>query len=61
MATANPPENRAEKPVANPAPAPMAVSLKPVKNQPEDDLQKTMEDARRKLAEIDALLGKTVQ
>lgn len=61
MATANPPENRAEKPVANPAPVPMAVSLKPVKNQPEDDLQKTMEDARRKLAEIDALLGKTVQ
>ena len=27
----------------------------------EDDLQKTMDDARRKLAEIDALLGKTIQ
>ncbi|KAB2665379.1 chemotaxis protein MotC [Brucella tritici] len=44
-----------------PEPTPVAISMKPVKNQPEDDLQKTMEDARRKLAEIDALLGKTVQ
>ena len=46
---------------AKPAPVPMAARLKPARNQPEDDLQKTMEDARRKLAEIDALLGKTVQ
>jgi chemotaxis protein MotC len=29
--------------------------------KPEDDVQKTMDDARRKLAEIDALLGKTIQ
>lgn len=29
--------------------------------KPEDDVQKTMDDARRKLAEIDALLGTTIQ
>jgi len=57
MAVADSQEHEAVKP----EPTPAAVSMKPVKNQPEDDLQKTMEDARRKLAEIDALLGKTVQ
>ncbi len=56
MAVADSQEHEAVKPEPTPA-----VSMKPVKNQPEDDLQKTMEDARRKLAEIDALLGKTVQ
>ncbi|MFQ0815598.1 chemotaxis protein MotC [Brucella anthropi] len=57
MAVAQSQNGAAEKPT----PTPSAVNQKPVKNQPEDDLQKTMEDARRKLAEIDALLGKTVQ
>jgi chemotaxis protein MotC len=57
MAVADSQEHEAIKPETTP----VAISMKPVKNQPEDDLQKTMEDARRKLAEIDALLGKTVQ
>jgi chemotaxis protein MotC len=34
---------------------------KPTPAQPTDDLQKTMDDARRKLAEIDALLGETIR
>lgn len=39
-----------------------AVGWKPSQPaKPEDDLQKTMDEARRKLAEIDALLGKTIQ
>ncbi len=39
-----------------------AVGWKPSQPaKPDDDLQKTMDDARRKLAEIDALLGKTIQ
>ncbi len=42
------------QPPQNPAPTPVAA-------EPEDDLDKTMEEARRKLAEIDALLGKTVK
>ncbi|MEJ5082601.1 chemotaxis protein [Ochrobactrum sp. MYb379] len=33
----------------------------PAPKQSEDDLQKTLEDARNKIAEIDALLGKNVQ
>lgn len=33
----------------------------PASKQPEDDLQKTLEEARRKIAEVDALLGKSIQ
>lgn len=40
---------------------PQNLAPKPVAAEPEDDLDKTMEEARRKLAEIDALLGKTVK
>ena len=57
MAVADASEQQAEMP----AQTPVASNLKPVRNQSEDDLQKTMEDARRKLAEIDALLGKVIQ
>ena len=61
MAVAESRNREVETPTPNTIPSPMVVNLKPVRNQPEYDLQKTMEDARRKLAEIDALLGKTVQ
>jgi chemotaxis protein MotC len=55
-------------PVATPVAAPVAAQVsspvagwKPTPAQPTDDLQKTMDDARRKLAEIDALLGETIR
>ena len=57
MAVAQSQNRESVKPVS----APIEAKLKLARNQLEDDLQKTMEDARRKLAEIDALLGKTVQ
>ncbi len=46
---------------APPLPAPVEVDFNSARRQSENDLRKTMEEARRKLAEIDALLGKTVQ
>ena len=48
-------------PVAAAGSSPVTTGWKPTPAQPEDDLQKTMDDARRKLAEIDALLGETIQ
>ncbi len=47
-------------PVAAQVSSPVA-GWKPTPSQPTDDLQKTMDDARRKLAEIDALLGETIR
>ncbi|WP_396996774.1 MULTISPECIES: chemotaxis protein [Ochrobactrum] len=53
----SPPETVA---VAEPPSSP-GTGWAPAPKQPEDDLQKTLEEARRKIAEIDALLGKNVQ
>ncbi|MBV2144342.1 chemotaxis protein [Falsochrobactrum sp. TDYN1] len=49
-------------PVADASSLPIAdASAKPADALPDDELQKAMKEARRKLAEIDALLGKTIQ
>lgn len=45
---------------AQPLPSPDA-GWTAAPKQPEDDLQKTLEEARNKIAEIDALLGKNIQ
>jgi len=45
---------------AEPQPSP-DTRWAPALKQPEDDLQKTLEEARRKIAEIDVLLGKSIQ
>ncbi|EEZ34680.1 chemotaxis protein [Brucella sp. NF 2653] len=57
MAVADAPQLPAQQALS----APVEVDFNSARTRSEADLQKTMENARRKLAEIDALLGKTVE
>lgn len=57
MAVADAPQLPAQQTLS----APVEVDFNSARTRSEADLQKTMENARRKLAEIDALLGKTVE
>ncbi len=57
MAVADAPQLPAQRALS----APVEVDFNSARARSEADLQKTMENARRKLAEIDALLGKTVE
>ncbi|SCD25369.1 chemotaxis protein [Brucella inopinata] len=57
MAVADAPQLPAQQTLS----APVEVDFNSARTRSEADLQKTMEKARRKLAEIDALLGKTVE
>ncbi|UWF60458.1 chemotaxis protein [Brucella sp. 2716] len=57
MAVADAPQLPAQRTLS----APVEVDFNSARTRSEADLQKTMENARRKLAEIDALLGKSVE